>query len=207
MKAVGDKIKEFREKANLDQEELASLCGWPTSFRVCKYEEGLKSISIEDAVALSSVLGVPPSSFLHESIENNENIIHKKISIPIVGTIDSGKIKLYDFVLTTEGAHGNEKHLNVVSHRFYGLKLHSKDMGPSFSENDVLVFDSKSKPINNDFVIVKSFLNGLSIKRFVFIENENPEPNDTLDKKSTKSGAEISFILAVVVGCHAFKPL
>ncbi|WP_447884801.1 helix-turn-helix domain-containing protein [Serratia fonticola] len=207
MKVVGDKLKNYREKANLDQEQLASLCGWPTAFRVSKYEEGLKSISIEDAIALSSVLGVPPSCFLYESIENYEYIRYKSTSIPIVGVIDSGNIKLKDYVLTTEGAHGDEKHLNIVSYRLYGLKVHSKDMEPSFLENDVLIVDSKTPPITNDFVIVKSFLNGLSIKKFVMSDDNDSEPNDTLNtkKKLTKNGPEIAFILGSVVGSKALE--
>ena len=209
MKIVGDKLKNYREKANLDQEELASLCGWPTAFRVTKYEEGLKSISIEDAIALSSVLGVPPSSFLHECIGNYEYIRYKNTSIPIVGVIHSGKIKLNDYVLTTEGAYGDEKHLNIVSHRLYGLKMHSRDMEPSFSENDVLIVDSKSPPITNDFVIVKSFLNGLSIKKFVMSDDENPEQNNTLNTQQNlkKNGPEIAFILGSVVGSKTLEAL
>lgn len=207
MKSIGNKIKELREKVNLDQVELASLCGWVSAFRVKKYEEGLKPISIEDAIALSSVLGAPPSSFLYENEGGTEHIRYKSISVPVIGNITSDGVNLNDFVVTSEGVHENNKNRSTESYRFYGLRLYSKELEPTFSEYDVLIFDSKSYPITNDIVIVKSFFDDLSVRQFIGHENGKFEINYILKKNQANANNEheISFVLGVVIGTKALE--
>jgi transcriptional regulator with XRE-family HTH domain len=66
-KALGDRVRGLRQKANLSQEALADACGLHRTY-VGGVERGERNISLLNIVALSRALGVSPSSLL-ENIE------------------------------------------------------------------------------------------------------------------------------------------
>lgn len=207
MKSVGERIKELREKSNLSQDELASLCGWQSSIRVKKYESGVKTISLEDAISFAYVLGVAPACFLSESAGDAEFIKYKSTSVPVVGSVCADKIQLNDFILSSQGALGNHNRFNSPPYRLYGIKVSTNKMNPEYSENDILIIDSKLHPLTNDLVVVKSYFNDYSLKQFVGHEDGVLELQDIFNQRGSykQESSDISFTLGVVIGFNSYK--
>lgn len=209
---VGKKIKILREKINLSQEELATLCGWATPARIKKYESGKKSVSFDDAVSLASILGVVPGFFLNENEDEIEFVKYKHTSVPVVGEIDELKVKLDNFVLTPKGALGNEKRIQTDPYRRYGLKVNTFKMKPEYSDNDVLIIDSEAKIIHGTNVIVKLDTNTYSIKRLKINEDKKLKLESLQLARSSKKERkdkkeEIFYLVGSIIDVQKQKPL
>lgn len=62
---IGKRIREFRLKAGLTQEKLASLLEI-TFQQVQKYERGITKVNLDRLQELASILNVPISAFFNE---------------------------------------------------------------------------------------------------------------------------------------------
>lgn len=208
MTTAGKELKRLRERSNLNPDELALLCGWPSSVRVKRYEEGLKIISLEDAISLSSVLGVVPARFLSDSAGDAEYVRYKSTSLPIVGETDLRAITLNEFVLTAEGAWSNYIRSGTIPYRLYGLKVNTAEEKPFYNQGDLLIIDSKSHPCTGDLVVVKSYFEEYKIQRFRGYENGKFKlcdfSSDT--KNESYSDSDIFFVMGVMVSCNDYMP-
>ena len=89
-KRLGQRIKEARKDAGLNQTELASLCGWetendegelePSQSRVSNYEQGRREASLEDMIKLGAALGKPLVYFY--DIESVSALVDSGTSAP-----------------------------------------------------------------------------------------------------------------------------
>lgn len=74
---IGKKLKEYRKKASLTQEETASLVNLDEK-HYGKLERGIFSPGLETFFKLVKVLNIPLSEFAFD-VEENENMIRKEI--------------------------------------------------------------------------------------------------------------------------------
>ncbi len=58
---LGNRIKEARKLRKISQEELALLCGWGNRVRICQYENGKRTPSIQAIEAIGKSLNVKAS--------------------------------------------------------------------------------------------------------------------------------------------------
>ncbi|MBQ3885103.1 MAG: helix-turn-helix transcriptional regulator [Ruminococcus sp.] len=72
---VGQKIKEKRLQKSLTREQLAELCDISPSY-IAHIERGTKSLSLETAVKICSVLNVSLDYLLLDEIQNNDRIFN-----------------------------------------------------------------------------------------------------------------------------------
>ncbi|MGK3194876.1 S24 family peptidase [Enterobacter soli] len=169
MDTIGKIIQRLRNDINLDQDELSLLCGWPNKGRLGKYESDIKEVTVDDAIILSSVLGVSPSTFFSPTIGHTVFIPYKCTSVPVVGEVEAGKVQIMDYVLTTQGSIGDIDGENTNFYPIYGLKVNDNNLTPHFSNGEVMVVDARSYPANGDMVIVKN--RNCEYKIELFIEN------------------------------------
>ena len=72
---VGQKIKEKRLQKNLTREQLAELCDLSASY-IAHIERGTKSLSLETAVKICSVLDVSLDFLLLDEIQSHNRILN-----------------------------------------------------------------------------------------------------------------------------------
>lgn len=72
---VGQKIKEKRLQNNLTREQLAELCDLSVSY-IAHIERGTKSLSLETAVKICSVLNVSLDYLLLDEIQSHDRIFN-----------------------------------------------------------------------------------------------------------------------------------
>ncbi|MGK3160259.1 S24 family peptidase [Enterobacter kobei] len=155
MSTIGEIIQILRHKANLDQDELSSLCGWPNKGRLSKYESDIKELTVDDAITLASVLGVSPVIFFSSTMGDTEFINFRCTSVPVVGEIEAGSIRVNDHVLTAQGSIGIVDSESTNFYPIYGLKVNDNALIPHFTNGEVVVVDARSYPTKGDLVVVR----------------------------------------------------
>ncbi len=72
---IGPRIRFFRERARLSQDELASLLQYESgSSMISQVERGCAGMSVEQAIKAAKILKVNPSALLSERELSNEEI-------------------------------------------------------------------------------------------------------------------------------------
>lgn len=140
-KYIGNKIKYYRTRKNITQQELADYLG-TTSQTISRYESGkLESNNIvlfklADYFNISINDFFPPLSFDNASVVDiNSNIV----KIPVYGTIKAGipiesQSDIIDYVdIPRDWTKGGKE--------FYGLKISGDFMFPKYQENDIVIFE------------------------------------------------------------------
>lgn len=69
----GKKLKFFRERANLSQDELARICGYADRSAITRIEKGERDLRIDKLKPLCSALGVSPMVFFVDNYEGKNN--------------------------------------------------------------------------------------------------------------------------------------
>ena len=140
-KYIGNKIKYYRTRKNVTQQELADYLG-TTSQTISRYESGkLESNNIvlfklADYFNISVNDFFPPLSFDNASVVDiNSNII----KIPVYGTIKAGipiesQTDIIDYVdIPRSWTKGGKE--------FYGLKVSGDSMFPKYQDEDTVIFE------------------------------------------------------------------
>ncbi|HIS38521.1 MAG TPA: helix-turn-helix domain-containing protein [Candidatus Onthousia faecavium] len=140
-KYIGNKIKYYRTRKNVTQQELADYLG-TTSQTISRYESGkLESNNIvlfklADYFNISINDFFPPLSFDNASvIDINSNIV----KIPVYGSIKAGipiesQPDIIDYIdIPKEWTKGGKK--------FYGLKISGDSMFPKYQDEDIVIFE------------------------------------------------------------------
>lgn len=140
-KYIGNKIREFRLKKNITQEELAEFLN-TTSQTISRYEIGDRKTNQDILFKLAEYFNVsindffPPLSFDNASVVDiNSNIV----KIPVYGSIKAGipiesQSDIIDYVdIPKEWTKGGKE--------FYGLKISGDSMFPKYQENDIVIFE------------------------------------------------------------------
>lgn len=166
MSSIGKIIQSLRHKTNLDQDELSTLCGWPNKGRLSKYESDTKEVTVDDAIILASILGVSPMNFFSSTMGDTEFIQFKCTSVPVVGEIEAGNIRVSDYVLTAQGSIGRVDSESTNFYPIYGLKVNDSALTPHFTNGEVMVVDARSYPTKGDMIIVRDRYSGYTIELF-----------------------------------------
>lgn len=166
MSTIGQIIQSLRHKTNLDQDELSTLCGWPNKGRLIKYESDTKEVTVDDAITLASILGVSPVNFFSSTMGDTTFIKFKCTTVPVVGEVDAGNIRVSDYVLTAQGSIGKVDSENTNFYPIYGLKVNDSTLTPHFTNGEVMVVDARSNPTKGDMIIVRDRYSGYTIELF-----------------------------------------
>lgn len=139
-KYVGSRIKYFRNKKNITQQELGEYLE-TTSQTISRYESGTLEANQKVIFKLADYFNVsindffPPMEFDNATLIDNSNIV----KIPVLGSIKAGipieaQADIIDYVdIPEEWTKGGKK--------FYGLKISGNSMYPKYSNNDTVIFE------------------------------------------------------------------
>ena len=140
-KYIGNKIREFRLKKNITQEELAEFLN-TTSQTVSRYEIGDRKTNQDILFKLAEYFNVsindffPPLSFDNAKvIDINSNIV----KIPVYGSIKAGmpiesQTDIIDYIdIPKDWTKGGKE--------FYGLKVSGDSMFPKYQNEDIVIFE------------------------------------------------------------------
>lgn len=140
-KFVGEKIKDFRLKKGITQQELGEYLN-TTSQTISRYESGILEANQNVLFKLSDFFGVSINDFFPPLKFDNVRLIDMDtdiIKIPVFGTIKAGipiesQSNIIDYV-------DIPKNWTVGGKKFYGLKISGDSMFPKYNENDIVIFE------------------------------------------------------------------
>lgn len=140
-KFVGEKIKDFRLKKGITQQELGEYLN-TTSQTISRYESGILEANQNILFKLADFFGVSINEFFPPlNFDNAMPIdIHTDMfRIPVFGTIKAGipiesQTDIIDYIEIPKG-------WIVGGKKFYGLKISGDSMFPKYNENDTVIFE------------------------------------------------------------------
>lgn len=141
-KHIGEKIREYRERKNITQLELAEYLG-TTPQALSRYERGERKTDQDTLFKLADYFKISINDFFPPlKFDNAEpvDVLSDVVYIPVLGVIKAGTpieaqenvIEYIDIPrLWTKGGK-----------KFYGLKISGDSMAPEYKENDIVIFES-----------------------------------------------------------------
>lgn len=140
-KYIGNKIREFREKRNLTQEEIAEYLD-TTAQTISRYEIGDRKTNQDILFKLAEYFKVSINDFFPPLSFDNGTLIEPEsdtVQIPVLGTIKAG--------IAIEAQQDVIEYIDIPKDwvkggkMFYGLKISGDSMYPKYSENDIVIFE------------------------------------------------------------------
>ncbi|EKO3451703.1 MULTISPECIES: LexA family protein [Vibrio] len=176
---VGLRLKQFREAQGISQKALAEKCGWGAS-RIGNYESGARSINLDDAEIIASVLKIKPYQILFDAaeIESLPNLAHIDIqpkfqtSFPLLSSVQAGQwteaCEAYSLDEIDEWYEATVK----TSKRSFWLRVQGDSMtslnGVSVPEGTLVLVDTEKEHCNGSLVVAKlTDVNEATFKKFV----------------------------------------
>ncbi len=150
-KYIGSKIREFRERKNLTQEDIADYLE-TTAQTVSRYEIGDRKTNQDVLFKLAEYFKVSINDFFPPLNFDNAipiNISNDTVQIPVLGTIKAGiPIEAQEDILEYIEI---PKQWTKGGRSFYGLKISGDSMFPKYSEKDIVIFEQ-----TNDYSIANN---------------------------------------------------
>ncbi len=176
---VGLRLKQFREALGISQKTLAEKCGWGAS-RIGNYEAGVRSINLDDAEIIASVLNIKPYQILFDGseIEALPNVgqidIQPKFqnTFPLLSSVQAGQwteaCEAYSLDEIDEWYEATVK----TSERSFWLRVQGDSMtspsGVSVPEGTLVLVDTEKEHSNGSLVVAKlTDVNEATFKKFV----------------------------------------
>lgn len=140
-KYIGNKIREFRERKNLTQEDLAEYLN-TTSQTISRYEIGDRKTNQDILFKLAEYFKISINDFFPPLSFDNAALIEissDTVQIPVLGSIKAGiaieaQQDILEYVdIPKDWLKGNKE--------FYGLKISGDSMYPKYDENDIVIFE------------------------------------------------------------------
>ena len=139
-KYVGEKIKYFRNKRNITQDELAEKLGI-TYQSVSRYETGERKTNNDLLYKISSILNISIND-LFPPIDNAEFVdigFGDSVRIPVLGYIKAGlpieaQEDIIDYIdIPRQWTKGGKE--------FYALKISGNSMTPKYQDGEIVIFE------------------------------------------------------------------
>ncbi|WP_202598195.1 MULTISPECIES: LexA family protein [unclassified Vibrio] len=176
---VGLRLKRFREAQGISQKTLAEKCGWGAS-RIGNYEAGVRSVNLDDAEIIASVLNIKPYQILFDSseIDSLSNLTQIDIqpkfqnTFPLLSSVQAGQwteaCEAYSLDEIDEWYEATVK----TSKRSFWLRVQGDSMtsltGVSIPEGTLVLVDTEKEHSNGSLVVAKlTDVNEATFKKFV----------------------------------------
>ena len=172
-KYIGSKIKEFRIKKNIGQEELAEFLH-TTPQTISRYELGQRKTGNDILFDLAEYFNVSINDFFptinyDNAIQMNPN--EDTIKIPVLGIIKAGipieaQEEILDYIdIPKSWVKGDKK--------LFGLKISGDSMFPKYQEGDIVIFirDEDKEHYNNKDCAVMVNGDDATFKQVLLNEN------------------------------------
>lgn len=147
---VGDRIREYRKKMGMSQEELAAKVD-VTKQAIYKYESNIvTNIPLDKIEIMSSVFGIPPSRLM--GWNTSETLGSFTTSIPVLGYVAAGiPIDAITDVLDYEEL---SPEMVKDGSEYFALQIKGASMEPKISEGDVVIVRKQADCENGQIAIV-----------------------------------------------------
>ncbi|NAX07043.1 helix-turn-helix domain-containing protein, partial [Vibrio sp. V40_P2S30T141] len=163
----------------ISQKTLAEKCGWGAS-RIGNYEAGVRSVNLDDAEIIASVLNIKPYQILFDSseIDSLSNLTQIDIqpkfqnTFPLLSSVQAGQwteaCEAYSLDEIDEWYEATVK----TSKRSFWLRVQGDSMtsltGVSIPEGTLVLVDTEKEHSNGSLVVAKlTDVNEATFKKFV----------------------------------------
>lgn len=167
---IGDKIKYYRERIGMSQDELAKKVGYNSRSAVCKIESGNRELRQKGIILFANALGIDPVMLLDDR-KSATPILEKEILIPEVATVAAGFDKLpitefeYDrFPIPSSYTQGH----NIED--LFIIRVRGDSMYPLYHEGDRILAVRATTVRSGDVAIIQ-YGDNATIKRIEILEN------------------------------------
>lgn len=174
-KYVGERIRHYRKRNNLTQEELAEMLK-TTSQTISRYETGALEANHNTLFQLADYFKInindffPPTQFDNGiQVDISDNVV----KIPVLGTIKAG--------IAIEAQQDIIEYIEIPKawtaggRKYYGLRISGDSMYPKYAENDTVVFEDSrtysSDSYNNKDCAVMVNGDDATFKKVTLTEN------------------------------------
>lgn len=170
MSTLGERIKRFREEANLNQEDLGKMVG-VSKAAISKWENGME-LSFNNAAALARSVGVSLDELKYGTSELREpSTSYQTSRIPIVGTTQAGPDKEWFDLGFPAGWSDEYIDFPAKSPNVYALKVAGNSMAPRILEGEAVIVNPNGQPMFGEEVVVKCSSGEVMVKVLVNIQN------------------------------------
>ena len=176
-KKIGERILCARKNKKLTGVELAKQLN-TSKQRISSWENGRRTPSLDDALALEKILDV---SALYLLCVNDENTKVKT---------DSGlQTKIFSYIpmYSTENTEHSSKSLpvppsleNKISSSDFAFTITDKSMEPKFKSGDIVVFRKSNTANHNDIILLELASTKQTLVRRLYIDNSNTSTHKTV---------------------------
>ncbi|NQW01660.1 MAG: helix-turn-helix domain-containing protein [Rhodospirillales bacterium] len=166
---MGNRLKEFRNKAGLTQAELAERARIPQRNYLSKLENGTVTLSEKWAIKLAPVLGCTPAELIFTDSEMRHtdppvNIFptqtpatipmasDMKTDLPVFGTVECGDSDYMEF---TDTFLIKRPPVWIGRDDVYAVRASGESMVPRFFPGEIVLVDTRLKPRRGNDVIVQ----------------------------------------------------
>jgi SOS-response transcriptional repressor LexA len=195
----GVALKEYRERAQMSQEELALESELDRTY-ISMLERNVKSPTLTTLSKISSALKIKTSDlmFLAEHWESSSSK-KEKIRLPFMGTsVSCGLALVHDYKIEKEAQ--LEDFIVKNPKKTFFVKASGDSMSPTIIDGDVLVIEATSKAKSDDIVLIR-IGNDFTIKRLVKTEKLIRFLPDNIQYKELDHSVENpALVLGIVVG-------
>lgn len=169
-KKIGERIFCARKNKNLTGVQLASQLN-TSKQRISNWENGRRTPSLDDALALEKILdvsalyllcvnddkakvktdsGLPTNTFGYIPLYTNGNIENSSTPLPVPPSLDT-----------------------KISNTDFGFTILDKSMEPEFKVGDIVVFKKNTTASHNDVILLKLTSTKQTLVRRLYIDNSN----------------------------------
>lgn len=180
---IGERLKSIREARGLSQAQLAKLCGYSSASRIGNYELGERKVSVDDALAISGVLGVSPAELMFG--DRSDQVV-SNYKYPLFSKVQAGAFTEDCNSYTEKDAITWIPTIKKASDRSFWLEVEGHSMTanqggkPSFPEGILILIDPEEPVSIGDFCIARLHGCEFTFKRLIresgqtFLEPLNP---------------------------------
>ena len=148
LKAMGARIKKYRQDKGWTQQELADQCGFSGRSIINKLEVGKNDINQNKLRILADALGVDVADILYVNTDEEHNVTATKV--PVLGSVKAG-VPL-DAITDIVGYEEIPK-MWTTQGSFFGLVISGDSMSPYFIDGDTVIVKKQNVAENGDIVI------------------------------------------------------
>ncbi len=153
---VGRRIKEYREKAGMSQDELAKLAGYKSRSSITKIESGGNELPQGKIIKITKALGITPADLMKEYDVEQSNI-------SAVFTDNIRMIPLYESVSAGFGAHAEDTVVDYLPIRIESeyeyketicIRVSGDSMYPKIEDGDIIQVHLQKSVDSGDIAVV-----------------------------------------------------
>lgn len=153
---MGEKIKKYRKRIGMTQEELAAAAGYKDRSAISIIEKGKSDISRDRFMKIASALNIDVSILLFDQDGKEDHIIVECASVPVLSEVTA----------TTSETVGAVELPSNMNGDYIGYIMNDDSMDPYIQTDDILIIKKQPYAAPDDVVLISVNGENSIVRRF-----------------------------------------